>query len=65
MEMIWTYLGLYRRSSWWSNFKVTGSAGKRAYASKQEAVWQRLAEKAAKEFGLKDLDTLHQFCTSE
>jgi hypothetical protein len=55
MEMIWTYLGLSRRSKKWADVKSTGSSGMQAYAAKQEAVWKSFAVRAWQEFGLKEL----------
>jgi hypothetical protein len=52
MEMIWTFVGLYRRSIRWSSEREKGSLGMQSYASKQAAVWLGLARRAEAEFRL-------------
>jgi hypothetical protein len=67
MEMIWTFVGLFRRSCRWSLWKSDGSQGRQAYACKQAAMWLGLAQRAQKEFGLhQDLvDDLKKYARAE
>jgi hypothetical protein len=52
MEMVWTFVGMYRQRHKWIQQKGRGSTGMQAYAAKQAAVWMGFAQRAVDEFGL-------------
>lgn len=67
MEMMWTFVGMYRQSCTWTRRMGRGSPGMQAYAAKQAAIWMGFAQRAAKEFSLKSnqVDDLTHFVDTE